>query len=181
MVIVPSMEPPEKKSLRAYESNLTNLRHGLHHRYPVASKDSVFSRIARKTKGWIKHKIRHMALSSDDLARMQGDRTPDSAEPEAGPEDPFAGLPPPGTPLEAKRVWDEQRRPSSRSVAKALGAGLARTVLGPRLTVRLRQGAGLTSPRTSGRALSSRSALPRAGSSRGPTEKIGWSAQVGAT
>jgi hypothetical protein len=29
-------------------------------------------------------------------------------------------LPPPVTPLEAKRVWDEQRRPSSRSVAKAL-------------------------------------------------------------
>jgi ABC transporter substrate binding protein len=29
-------------------------------------------------------------------------------------------LPPPVTPLEAKRMWDEQRRPSSRSVAKAL-------------------------------------------------------------
>jgi hypothetical protein len=29
-------------------------------------------------------------------------------------------LPSPVTPLEAKRVWDEQRRPSSRRVAKAL-------------------------------------------------------------
>jgi hypothetical protein len=38
----------------------------------------------------------------------------------SGPEDPFAELPSPVTPLEAKRVWDEQRRPSSRSVAKAL-------------------------------------------------------------
>src|SRR5262245_47833628 len=38
----------------------------------------------------------------------------------SGPEDPFAELPSPVTPLEAKRVWDEQRRPSSRSVSKAL-------------------------------------------------------------
>jgi len=38
----------------------------------------------------------------------------------SGPEDPFAELPSPVTPLEAKRVWDEQRRPSSRRVAKAL-------------------------------------------------------------
>jgi hypothetical protein len=29
-------------------------------------------------------------------------------------------LPPPVNPLEAKRVWDHQRRPSSRTVAKAL-------------------------------------------------------------
>src|SRR5262245_55652753 len=36
------------------------------------------------------------------------------------PEDPFAELPPPVTPLEAKRVWEEKRRPSSRSVARAL-------------------------------------------------------------
>jgi hypothetical protein len=54
------------------------------------------------------------------LAGMRGVRTPDSAEPERGPEDPFAQLPFPVTPLEAKHVWDEQRRPSSRSVAKAL-------------------------------------------------------------
>ena len=58
--------------------------------------------------------------SSNDLARTLGVRTPQSAEPETAPEDPFAGLPPPVTPLEAKRVWDEQRRPSARSVAKAL-------------------------------------------------------------
>ena len=58
--------------------------------------------------------------SGDPLAGTQGVRTPQSAEPETVPEDPFAGLPPPVTPLEAKRVWDEQRRPSARSVAKAL-------------------------------------------------------------
>ena len=57
---------------------------------------------------------------SGDPRGMQGVRTPESAEPETVPEDPFAGLPPPVTPLEAKRVWDEQRRPSSRSVAQAL-------------------------------------------------------------
>jgi hypothetical protein len=51
---------------------------------------------------------------------MQGVRTSESAEPEAGPKDPFAELPLPVTPLEAKRLWGEQRRPSSRSVAKAL-------------------------------------------------------------
>jgi len=53
-------------------------------------------------------------------ADMQGVQTTEPAEPQAGPEDPFAELPPPVTPLEAKRVWDEQRRPSARSVAKAL-------------------------------------------------------------
>ena len=58
--------------------------------------------------------------SSNDLARTQGVRTPQSAEPETAPEDPFAGLPPPVTPLEAKRVWEQHRRPSARSVAKAL-------------------------------------------------------------
>ena len=36
------------------------------------------------------------------------------------PRDALAKLAPPVTPLEAKRVWDRQRRPSSRSVAKAL-------------------------------------------------------------
>src|SRR2546430_9773490 len=48
-------------------------------------------------------------------------RSSESAEPEASPENLFAELPPPVSPLEAKRVWDEQRRPSSRSgVAEAL-------------------------------------------------------------
>src|SRR2546430_437324 len=48
-------------------------------------------------------------------------RTSESAEPEASPENLSAELPPPVSPLEAKRVWDEQRRPSSRSgVAEAL-------------------------------------------------------------
>ena len=36
------------------------------------------------------------------------------------PRDALAKLPPPVNALEAKRVWDQQRRPSSRSVAKAL-------------------------------------------------------------
>jgi hypothetical protein len=54
------------------------------------------------------------------IAKSIDPRTPDSAEPETGPEDPFAQLPLPVTPIEAKHVWDEQRRPSSRSVAKAL-------------------------------------------------------------
>src|SRR5215471_2155579 len=58
--------------------------------------------------------------ASNSLTGMQGVRTPDSAEPDAGPEDRFAELPLPVTPQEAKRVWDEQRRPSSRGVAKAL-------------------------------------------------------------
>jgi hypothetical protein len=61
-----------------------------------------------------------LTSASNPLTAMQGVRTPDSAEPAAGPEDPFAELPVPVTSLEAKRVWDEQRRPSSRSVAKAL-------------------------------------------------------------
>src|SRR5437773_11777005 len=43
-----------------------------------------------------------------------------SVELEGSPEDPFAELPPPVTPPEAKHLWDEQRRPSERSVAKAL-------------------------------------------------------------
>ena len=34
-------------------------------------------------------------------------RTSESAEPEASPENLFAELPPPVSPLEAKRVWDE--------------------------------------------------------------------------
>ena len=42
--------------------------------------------------------------------------------------DPLAKLPSPVNPLEAKRVWDQQRRPSSRSVAKALNpSGSARS------------------------------------------------------
>src|SRR5262245_53419988 len=48
-----------------------------------------------------------------------GGQTMESAEPQAGPEDPFVELPLPVTPLEAKRVWGEQRRSSARSVAKA--------------------------------------------------------------
>src|SRR5439155_4891793 len=46
--------------------------------------------------------------------------TTQSVELEGSPEDPFAELPPPVTPPEAKHLWDEQRRPSARSVAKAL-------------------------------------------------------------
>src|SRR5262245_61845230 len=61
-----------------------------------------------------------LTSASNPLTGMQGVRTPESAGREAGPEDPFAALPFPVTPLEAKRVWEEQRLPSSRSVAKAL-------------------------------------------------------------
>jgi hypothetical protein len=75
-----------------------------------------FTTVAR----WKRQGLLTTARSSDPLAGTQGVRTPQSAEPETAPEDPFAGLPPPVTPLEAKRVWDEQRRPSARSVAKAL-------------------------------------------------------------
>src|SRR6266550_2315982 len=51
-----------------------------------------------------------------------------AVRPQAGPEDPFAELPLPVTPLEAKRVWEEQRRPSARNVAKALNpSGSARS------------------------------------------------------
>ena len=39
-------------------------------------------------------------LSSDPLADMQGVQTTESAEPQARPEDPFAELPLPVTPLE---------------------------------------------------------------------------------
>jgi hypothetical protein len=74
-----------------------------------------FTTVAR----WKRQGLLTIARSGDPRG-MQGVRTPESAEPETVPEDPFAGLPPPVTPLEAKRVWDEQRRPSSRSVAQAL-------------------------------------------------------------
>jgi hypothetical protein len=60
-----------------------------------------------------------VARPSNPLVGMQGVRTPESGEPEAGQEDPFAELSP-VTPPEAKRVWDAQRCPSSRSVAKLL-------------------------------------------------------------
>jgi hypothetical protein len=59
-----------------------------------------------------------LTRASNPLTGMQGVRTTGSAEPEASPQDPFAELPPPVAPLEAKRVWEEQRRPSARSVAK---------------------------------------------------------------
>jgi hypothetical protein len=68
-----------------------------------------FTTIAR----WRREGLLTIATSSDSLAGMQGVRTTETAEP-------FAELPPPVTSLEAKRVWDEQRRPSSRRVAKAL-------------------------------------------------------------
>ena len=74
-----------------------------------------FTTVAR----WKRQGLLTIARSGDPRG-MQGVRTPESAEPETVPEDPFAGLPPPVTPLEAKRVWDEQRRRSSRSVAQAL-------------------------------------------------------------
>jgi hypothetical protein len=75
-----------------------------------------FTTVAR----WQRQGLLTIARSSDPLAGLQAVRTPESAGPEASPADPFAELPPPVTPLEAKRVWDEQRRPSSRSVARAL-------------------------------------------------------------
>ena len=75
-----------------------------------------FTTVAR----WQRQGLLSIARSSDPLAGMQAVRTTESAEPEPGPKDPFAELPLPVTPLEARRVWDEQRRPSSRSVAKAL-------------------------------------------------------------
>jgi hypothetical protein len=76
-----------------------------------------FTTVAR----WRRQGLLTIARSSDHpLAGMQGVHSTESAEPEAGSEDPFAELPPPVTPLEAKQVWDEQRRPSSRSVAKAI-------------------------------------------------------------
>jgi hypothetical protein len=53
------------------------------------------------------------AKSSNPLAGIRGVRATESAEP-------LAELPPPVTSLEAKRVWDQQRRPSARNVAKAL-------------------------------------------------------------
>src|SRR5262245_83579 len=68
-----------------------------------------FTTVAR----WQRQGLMTIARSSDTVAGMQ-------AVPAAGSEDPFAELPPPVTPLEAKRVWEEKRRPSSRSVAKAL-------------------------------------------------------------
>src|SRR5262245_54202585 len=68
-----------------------------------------FTTVAR----WQRQGLMTIARSNDPVAGVQG-------VPAAGSEDPFAELPPPVTPLEAKRVWDEQRRPSSRSVAKAL-------------------------------------------------------------
>src|SRR5262249_36612315 len=67
-----------------------------------------FTTVAR----WQRHGLLTTARSSDPLPGTEGFRTTESA----GPEDPFAKLPLPVTPLEAKRVWDEQRRPSARSV-----------------------------------------------------------------
>ena len=83
---------------------------------PHAGRPVHFTTVAR----WQRQGLLTTARSSDPLAGMQAVRTTESAEPEPGPKDPFAELPLPVTPLEARRVWDEQRRPSSRSVAKAL-------------------------------------------------------------
>src|SRR5947209_16866491 len=73
-----------------------------------------FTTVAR----WKRDGLLTIARSGDPRADMQGVRRAESAGPEG--LDPFAELPLPVTPLEAKRVWDEQRRPSARSVAKAL-------------------------------------------------------------
>src|SRR5206468_9564758 len=47
--------------------------------------------------------------------------TTQSVELEGSPEDPFAELPPPVTPPEAKHLWDEQRRPSGKKRCKSSG------------------------------------------------------------
>ncbi len=73
-----------------------------------------FTTVAR----WKRDGLLTIARSGDPRADMQGVRRAESAGPEG--LDPFAELPPPVTPLEAKHIWDKQRRPSSRSVAKAL-------------------------------------------------------------
>src|SRR5262249_21683051 len=73
---------------------------------------------------WKRQGLLTIATAQDAVADMQGVQTTGSAEPEASPQDPFTELPLPVTPLEAKRVGEEQRRPRARSVAKALtGAG----------------------------------------------------------
>src|SRR5262245_46021802 len=69
---------------------------------------------------WKRQGLLTIATAQDAVADMQGVQTTGSAEPDPSPQDPFTELPLPVTPLEAKRVWEEQRRPSARSVAKAL-------------------------------------------------------------
>src|SRR5262249_43115783 len=76
-----------------------------------------FTTVAR----WKRQGLLTIGNSHDPLvAGIEGVQTAEPAEPQAGPEDPFAELPLPVTPLETKRVWEEQSRPSARSVAKAL-------------------------------------------------------------
>src|SRR6266550_1089731 len=79
-----------------------------------AGRQVHFTTVAR----WKRDGLLTIARSGDPRADMQGVRRAESAGPEG--LDPFAELPPPVTPLEAKHIWDKQRRPSSRSVAKAL-------------------------------------------------------------
>src|SRR5262245_6048829 len=62
-----------------------------------------FTTVAR----WKRQGLLTIATSSDPIAGMQSVQTTGSAEPEASPQDPFAELPPPVAPLEAKRVWEE--------------------------------------------------------------------------
>jgi hypothetical protein len=58
-----------------------------------------FTTVAR----WQREGLLTTARSRNSLASIRGVRTAESAEP-------LAELPPPITSLEAKRVWDEQRR-----------------------------------------------------------------------
>jgi hypothetical protein len=57
-----------------------------------------FTTVAR----WKRRGLLTIATSSDPVADLQGVQTAGSAEPQAGPEDPFAELPLPVTPLGRK-------------------------------------------------------------------------------
>src|SRR6059058_5695505 len=115
---MPDLSPPitAQEAERVWKSQARPSARSVARALTYAGRPVHFTTVAR----WERQGLLTIARSSDPIAGTQGVRTTESAEPEASSEDPFAELPPPVTPLEAMRVWDEQRRPSSRSVAKAL-------------------------------------------------------------
>ena len=105
---MPVSSPPatSQEAERVWKSQARPSARSVARALTYAGRPVHFTTVAR----WERQGLLTIAGWSDPLAGL----TTKSAE------QPFAELPPPVGPLDAKRVWDEQRRPSARSVAKAL-------------------------------------------------------------